>query len=154
MILARIVLEVERGTHLVAAHGVPKLCAIVNIDGVGVVFPSADGNYLFTSGKEKVVGEVPIEVSPVGALEEGLGKADVGRVDALAQVVAELAADGAVQGHYQILACKTVVGAGRDGVVTEFVVNGEVSPGVQLQVVEGDERLLVLRKGLQEAEKA
>ena len=87
-------------------------------------------------------------------MEEGLGKADVGRVDALAQVVAELLADGAVQGYDQILACKAVVAAGRNRVVPEMVVKGEVGTGVQLQVVEGDERLLVLRKGLQEAEKA
>ena len=96
VVLARLVLVVERCAHLVAAHVVPKLGAIVDVDGVGVVFPAADGNYLFTSGKEEIRREMPIQISPVGALEEGVGEADVGRVDALAQMVAELAADGAV----------------------------------------------------------
>ena len=99
--------------------------------------------------EEQVVSEVPIEISPVGALEEGVGKADVGRVDALAQVVAELVADGAVQGHDQVFARKTVVPRGRNGVVLRMIVDGKVGAGVQLEVVQCDERLLVLREGLQ-----
>ena len=78
---------------------------------------------------------MPVEVGPVGALEEGVGEADVGRVDTLAQVIAELAADGAVQGHHQILPRKAVVGAGRDAVVAKVVVHREVGSGVELQVV-------------------
>jgi len=87
-------------------------------------------------------------------LEEGLGESDIGRVDALAQVVAELLADGAVQAHDEIFPGKAMVGAGLDGVVPEVIVDGEVDAGVQVEVVEGDNGLLVLRKGLQEGEKA
>ena len=154
VVLARLVLEVERGTHLVAAHGVPEFGAVVDVDGVGVVFPAADGNDLFSSGKEEVVGEVPVQIGPVGALEKGVGEADVGRVDALAQVVAELAAKRAVQGHHQVFARKAVVAARGHRVVTQIIVVGEVGAGVQLEVVQGDKRLLVLREGLQETEKA
>ena len=135
VILAGIVDEVERGAHLVAAHGVPKLGAIVDVDGVGVVFPATDGHDLLTCREEQVVGEVPVEVGPVGALEEGVGEADVGRVDALAQVVAELAADGAVQGHDQVFACEAVVPRGRNGVVLRVIVDGKVGAGVKLKVV-------------------
>ena len=35
-----------------------------------------------------------------------------------------------------------------------MVVEGKVGTGFEFQLIEGDERLLVLRKGLQEAEKA
>ena len=87
LILAGVVHEVERGTHFVAAHRVPELGAVVDVDGVGVVFPSTDGHDLLTCREEKVVGEVPVEVGPVGALEESVGEADIGRVEALTQVV-------------------------------------------------------------------
>ena len=85
-------------------------------------------------------------------MEEGVGEADVGRVDALTQVVAELAAEGAVQGHDKVLAREAVVGAGGNRVVPGMVVEGEVGAGVQMQVVKGDKWLAVLRKGLQEGE--
>ena len=154
MVLAGVVLVVERYAHFVAADAVPELGAVVDVDGVGVVFPAADGYDLLTGRKEEVVGEVPVEISPVGALEKGVGEADVGRVDALAQVVGELAAEGAVQGHDQILASEAVVGAGRNGIVPQIVVDGEVGAGIQMQVVKGDKRLPFLRKDLQESEEA
>ena len=99
---------------------------------------------MLTCRKEEVVGEVLVEVGPVGALKEGVGESDVGCVDALAQVVAELAAEGAVQGHHEIFACKTMVGAGRDCIIPWMVVDGEVGTGVQVQVVESDKWLAVL----------
>lgn len=77
-------------------------------------------------------------------MEEGVGEADVGCVNALAQVVAELAAKGAVQGHHEIFACKTVVGAMCNRIIPGVVVEGEVSAGVQMQVVQRDERLAFL----------
>ena len=134
-VLARIVFEVERCTYLVAAYGVPELSAVIDIDGVGVVFPTADSDNLLTCREKEIVGEIPVKVSPVGALEESVGEADVGRVDALAKVVGEFAADGTVQSYNQILSRETMVCAGRDGVVSQMVVDGEVSSGVQLQIV-------------------
>ncbi len=96
VVLARIVLVIQGRAHRIAAYGVPKLGAVVDVDGVGIVLPAADSHNLLTRREEKIVGEVPVEVSPVGALEKGVGKVDVGRVEALAQVVGELLADGAV----------------------------------------------------------
>ena len=95
-VLAGVVLVIQRCAHFVTAYGVPELRAIVDVDGVGVVFPAANGHDLLTCRKEEVVGEVPVEVGPVGALEESVGEADVGGIDALAKVVRELAAEGAV----------------------------------------------------------
>ena len=152
MVLARLVLEVHGCAHGIAAHGVPELSAIVDVDGVGVVFPASDGDDLFTRREEEVVGEVPVEVGPVGALEEGVGEADVGGVDALAQVVREALAYGAVEGYHEVFPCKTMVGAGSHRVVPEIVIEGEVGTGVQMKVVEGDKRLLVLREGLHAGE--
>ena len=143
-VLARVVLVIQGCAYLVAAYGVPKLRAIVYVDGVGVVFPAANGHDLLSCRKEEVVGEVPIEIGPVGALEEGVGEADVGCIDALAQVIAELAAEGAVQGHHEIFACKTMVGAWGDCIIPRMVVEGEVSTGVQVQVVQGDKGFAVL----------
>lgn len=135
MVFARVVLVIQGCTHLVATYCVPELGAIVDVDGVGVVFPAAYGHHLFTGRKEKVVGEVPVEVSPVGALEKGVGKANVGRIDTLTQVVTELTADGAVQCHDQVFSCKTVVPRGRNGVVLRVIVDGKVGAGVKLKVV-------------------
>ena len=152
MVLSRVVLVIQGCAHLIATYRVPKLSAVVDVYRVGVVFPAANGHDLLTSRQEEVVSEVPVEISPVSALEEGVGEADVGRVDALAQVIAELAAEGAVQGHDKVLAREAVVGAGGNRVVPRMVVEGEVGAGVQMQVVKGDKWLTVLRKGLQEGE--
>ena len=135
LVLLGIVNKIERCAHLVAAHGVPKLGAIIDVDRVGVVFPAADGHDLFAGREEEVVREVPVEVGPVGALKKGVGEADVGRVDALTKVVAELAAEGAVQCHHEVFACEAMVGARSNGVVPRMVVEGEVGTGVQVQVV-------------------
>ena len=87
-------------------------------------------------------------------MEEGVGESDVGCVDALTQMVAELAAEGAVQGHDQVFAREAVVGAWRNSVIPWMVVEGEVGAGVQVEVVQGDKRFLVLRKGLQDEKQA
>ena len=91
---------------------------------------------------------MPVQVSPVGALEKGVGKADVGRVDALAQMIGKGPANGAVQGHDEIFSREAVRETRFDGVIAEVIVYGVVYTGVQVQVIKGDERLLVLRKGL------
>ena len=154
VVFAGVVLVVERHAHLVAADLVPKFGAVIDVNGVGVVLPAANGHNLLACRKEEVVGEVPVEVSPVSALEEGVGEIDVRCVDALAKVVGELLPKGAVQGHNEVFARKAVFRIGLDGVIAEVVVDGEVGTGVQLKVVQSDERLLVLRKALQASEKA
>ena len=144
MVLSRVVLVIQGCAHLIATYCVPKLSAVVDVDRVGVVFPAANGHDLLTGRQEEVVGEVPVEVGPVGALEEGVGKADVGSIDALAQVIAKFAAEGAVQGHDEIFACKAVVGAGRNRIIPGMVVEGEVGTGVQVKIVQSDKGFAVL----------
>ena len=150
MVLARVSLVVERKAHFVAADTVPELSAVINVDGVSVIFPAANGHYLLTCREEEVVGKVPVEVSPVGTLEKGVGKANIGRVEALAKVVGEPATDVAVQGHHQIFARKAVGKTWSHRIISEVVVDSKVGAGAQLKVVESNQGLFVLRKSLRD----
>ncbi len=147
-VLAGTVLIVEREAHLIAAHVVPEIGAIVDVDRVGVVFPAADGHHLLACREVEAVVQVPVEVGPVGALEKGVGEADVGRVDALAEVVGELVGDGTVDLETQVLPLEAVGGT----VVVEIVLVGEIGTGVKVQGVQGED--LLLGEGLQEAHHA
>ena len=49
VVLTGIVLEIQGGAYLVAAYGVPELGAIVDVNGVGIIFPAANGDDLLAS---------------------------------------------------------------------------------------------------------
>ena len=118
--------------HLVTANVIPEVGAVIDVDWGCVVFPAADGNNLLAARNVEIVGDVPVEVSPVGALEKSVGETRIGRVDALTEMVAELVSDVAIHGDLQVFALQTMVGT----VVGAIVVVGEIGAGVETQSVE------------------
>ena len=145
LVVAGFVGEVQRGAHLVAAYGIPELGAIIDVDRVGVVLPAADGHDLLACREEQVISEMPVEISPVRSLKKGVGEVDVRGVETLAQVVGELGADSAVQGDDQIFSSKPMVRGGTHSVVPKVIIKSIVGARVEIQLIQSDERLLVLR---------